>query len=69
MSIEEKLLEQITKLGIAATDMKSASAERLAAIDFAGLPFDQIQSVELDWKKMDGELLPTLKIISKGDLP
>jgi hypothetical protein len=62
MTVEQQLLQALEKIGVAATNMKSASAERLAAIDLSALPYKDIESVDLDWKEMKGEILPVLKI-------
>jgi len=49
-------------------DITCRSAQRLAALNLAALPFEKIQSVVVDWKvmKVDGseELMPIIEIKS-----
>lgn len=58
---------------IASTHMKAppSSVARLAVMIPAirDLPWDKVHSVKVDWNMIDGELVPTLDIVMKGDLP
>jgi len=33
------------------------------------LPWDKIHSVKIDWNMIDGELVPTLEVVTRGNLP
>jgi len=62
------VLENVAQMQANATP---ASAARLAALipAFKELPWDNIHTVRVKWDMIADDLVPTLEVVMKGDLP